>query len=126
MNLVLWIIAGLLAVVFLLAGASKLLIPYEKLARAPGAGWVNDFSPGFVKGLGAVEILGGLGLILPATLGIAPVLVPLAAVGLATIMVGAAIVTYRRHEPLHALLNLTYLALAVLLAWGRFGPESFG
>ena len=125
MDLALWIIAGLLAAVFLLAGASKLLIPYEKLAKAPGAGWVNDFSPGFVKCLGAVEILGGMCLILPATLGIAPILVPLAAVGLAAIMLGAVIVTSRRHEPLHALLNLTYLALALFLAWSRFGPESF-
>ena len=126
MDLALWIIAGLLAAVFLIAGANKLLIPYDKLARAPGAGWVNDFSPGFVKRLGAVEILGAVGLILPASLGIAPILVPLAAIGLATIMVGAAIVSSRRHELLHALLNLIYLSLAVFLAWGRFGPESFG
>jgi hypothetical protein len=51
--------------------------------------------------------------------------VPLAAVGLATIMVGATIVTLRRHEPKHALVNLTYLALAAFVVWGRFGTESF-
>jgi len=83
------------------------------------------FSAGFVKALGAVEILGAVGLILPALLDIAPVLVPLAAVGLATIMVGAAIVTYHRQEFKHALLNSTYLAMAVFVAFGRFGPESF-
>lgn len=126
MNLALWIIAGLLAAVFLFAGGNKLMIPYKKLATVPGAGWVNDFSPGFVKALGAVEILGAVGLVVPAALGIAPVLVPLAAVGLATIMVGAAIVTVRRREPLHALLNLVYLALAAVVVWGRFGPEPFG
>lgn len=125
MNLALWIIAGLLAAVFLIAGANKLFIPQEKLAKAPGGGWVLDFSPGFVKTLGAVEILGAAGLILPAALGIAPILVPLAAVGLATIMTGAAIVTSRRHEPKHALLNLTYLALIAFVAIARFGPESF-
>lgn len=125
MNLALWIIAGLLAAVFLLAGTNKLFIPQEKLAKAPGGGWVNDFSPGFIKALGAVEILGAVGLILPAALDIAPILVPLAAVGLATIMTGAAIVTSRRQEPKHALLNLTYLALIALVAIGRFGPESF-
>lgn len=124
-DLALWIVAGLLAVVFLVAGANKLLISKEKLAKAPGGGWVNDFSAGFIKTLGAVEILGAAGLILPAALGIAPILVPLAAVGLGTIMIGAALVTSRRHEPLHALLNVTYLALAAFLAWGRFGPESF-
>jgi hypothetical protein len=125
MNLTLWIIAGLMAAVFLVAGANKLLIPREKLAKAPGGGWVLDFSAGFVKALGAVEILGAVGLILPALLDIAPVLAPLAATGLATIMVGAAIVTYRRHEFKHVLVNLTYLALVAFVAWGRFGPESF-
>jgi hypothetical protein len=125
MNTALWIIAGLLAAVFVFAGANKLFIPREKLARAPGGGWVLDFSAGFVKALGAVEILGAVGLILPALLNIAPVLVPLAATGLATIMVGAAIVESRRREFKHVLLNLTYLALLVFLAWARFGPESF-
>ena len=125
MNLALWIIAGLLAAVFILAGATKLFIPQEKLARAPAGGWVLDFSPGFVKALGAVEILGAAGLILPAALGIAPVLVPVAAVGLALIMIGAAIVTSRRKEFTHALLDLTYLALIIFVASGRFGPESF-
>lgn len=120
MNLTLWIIAGLLAAVFLVAGANKLFIPQEKLAKAPGGGWVLEFSASFVKALGAVEILGAVGLILPALVGIAPILVPLAAVGLALIMVGAATVEFRRHEYKHMLLNLTYLALAAFVAWGRF------
>ena len=120
MNLALWIIAGLLAAAFLVAGSTKLLIPQEKLAKAPGAGWVLDFSAGFVKALGAVEILGAVGLILPALLDIAPILVPLAAVGLALIMVGAATVTFRRHEIKHMLGNLTYLALAAFVVWGRW------
>ena len=50
---------------------------------------------------------------------------PLAAAGLATIMVGAAIVEFRRREFKHVLLNLTYLALLVFVAWARFGSESF-
>lgn len=125
MNLALWIAAGLLAALFLLAGSTKLFIPREKLAKAPGGGWVNDFSAGFVKALGAVEILGAAGLILPALLDIAPVLVPLAALGLGLIMIGAATVESRRREFKHALLNLTYLALIAFVAWGRFGPESF-
>jgi uncharacterized membrane protein YphA (DoxX/SURF4 family) len=118
MDLALWITTGLLAAVFLFAGSTKLFLSREKLAEAPGGGWVLDFSAGFVKALGAVEILGAL-------LGIAPVLVPLAAVGLATIMVGAAIVTYRRRESTHVLVDVTYLAMAVFVAFGRFGPESF-
>jgi hypothetical protein len=125
MDLALWITAGLLAAVFLFAGSTKLFLSREKLAEAPGGGWVLDFSAGFVKALGAVEILGAVGLVLPALFGIAPVLVPLAAVGLATIMVGAAIVTYRRRESTHVLVDVTYLAMAVFVAFGRFGPESF-
>jgi hypothetical protein len=125
MNLALWIVAGLLAAVFLFAGSSKLFIPREKLAKAPGGGWTLDFSVGFVKALGAVEILGAVGLILPALLDIAPVLVPLAALGLGLIMIGAALVEFRRQEFKHVLVNLTYLALIAFVAWGRFGPESF-
>ena len=125
MNLTLWIVASLLAAVFLLAGGTKLLIPREKLAQAPGGGWVNDFSAGFVKTLGAVELLGAVGLVLPAALDVAPVLVPLAAVGLAAIMVGAATVELRRQDSKHVLVNLTYLALIAFVAIGRIGPESF-
>jgi hypothetical protein len=124
-NIALWIVAGLLATVFLVAGANKLFIPREKLAKAPGGGWVLDFSSGFVKALGVVEILGAVGLILPAVLDIAPVLVPLAALGVGLIMIGAAIVEFRRHEPKHVLLNLIYLAMAAFVAVGRFGPWSF-
>ncbi len=125
MNTALWIVAGVLAPVFLLAGFNKVFIPREKLAKAPGGGWALDFSAGFVKALGAVEILGAIGLILPALLDIAPVLVPLAALGLGLIMTGATIVEFRRQEFKHVLLDLTYLALAAFVAWGRFGPESF-
>lgn len=125
MNLALWIVAGLLAAVFLVAGSAKLFIPHATLAKAPGAGWVGQFGPGFVKALGAVELLGAAGLILPAALDIAPILVPLAATGLAAIMVGAAVVESRRGEYRHALLNVVYLALAAVVAVGRFGPASF-
>jgi hypothetical protein len=125
MNVALWVIAGLLAAVFLLAGGNKLIISRARLAKAPGGGWVNDFSAGFIKALGAVEVLGAVGLILPGVLDIAPILVPLAALGLAMVMVGAAITTYRRHEPKHVLVNLLYLALIIFVAVGRFGPESF-
>ena len=126
MNLALWIVAGLLAVVYLLSGAGKLVVPKEKLATAPGAGWVEDFSAGSVKAIGVLEVLAAVGLVLPAATGIAPVLVPLAALGLVLIMVGAVITRLRRHEPKAMVADLAYLALAGFVAWGRFfGPESF-
>ena len=124
MNIALWIIAGLLAVVFLAGGAMKLTQPKEKLA-ASGMGFVEDFSAGAVKAIGALEVLAALALILPAALGIAPVLVPLAAVGLVVLMVGAIITHLRRHEARVIASPMAVLALAVLVAWGRFGPQSF-
>ena len=125
MNLTLWIIAGLLAVVYLAAGIAKLIVPKKKLATAPGAGWIEDFSAGTVKAIGALEVLAGVGLVLPAAIDIAPVLVPLAAVGLMLLMAGATITRIRRHETKPMVADLVYLALAGFVAWGRFGPESF-
>ena len=126
MNLTLWIIAGLLAVAYVGGGLGKLFMPKEKIAAfGPSAHWVEDFSAGSVKAIGALEVLGGLGLILPAALDIAPVLVPLAAIGLALIMVGATILRVRRREFKLMVADLVYLALAVFVAWGRLGPESF-
>jgi uncharacterized membrane protein YphA (DoxX/SURF4 family) len=124
MNIALWISTGLRAVAFLAGGAVKLTQPKEKLAAA-GMGFVEDFSAGTVKAIGTLEILAAVGLILPAALDIAPVLVPLAAVGLVLMMVGASITHLRRHEAQGIVVNLALLALAVLVAWGRFGPQSF-
>jgi hypothetical protein len=126
MNLALWIVTGLLAVVFLVAAVNKLILPKEKLATAPGGAWVEDFSPGALKTIAALEILGVVGLIMPAALDIAPVLVPLAAVGVVLLMVGALITRLRGHLPKVTMVpDLAYLALAGLVAWGRFGPVSF-
>jgi hypothetical protein len=126
MDRTLWIVAGLLAVVYLFSGLVKLVVPKEKLATFPGAGWVNDFSANAVRGIGALEILAALGLVLPAALGIAPFLVPLAAAGLVVLMAGAAITRARRHETKALVADLVYLALAAFVAWGRFfGPDAF-
>jgi uncharacterized membrane protein len=126
MDRTLWIVAGLLAAVYLFSGAVKLILPKEKLATVPAGGWVNDFSAGAVRAIGALEILGAVGLVLPAVTGIAPVLTPLAALGLAVLMGGAVITRLRRHEPKPLLADMVYLALAAFVAWGRFfGPESF-
>src|ERR687896_199370 len=126
MNRALWIVAGLLAIAYLVAGVGKLILPKEKIAAFPTGGWVDDFSAGAVKAIGVLEVLAAVGLVLPAVLGIAPVLVPLAALGLVLIMVGAVITRLRRHEPKAMVADLAYLALAGFVAWGRFfGPESF-
>jgi uncharacterized membrane protein YphA (DoxX/SURF4 family) len=123
MNVVLWIIAGLLALAFLGAGLTKLVQPKEKLAATMG--WVDDFSPGTVKLIGALEVLAAIGLVLPAALDVVPVLVPLAAVGLVALMVGAAITHARCGETPMIAVNVVLLVLAVVVAWGRLGPWSF-
>ena len=126
MNLALWIVAGLLAVAFAAGGLSKLIIPKEKIAQLPGGKWVEGVSPGFVKATGIIDLLAAAGLILPAALGIVPVLVPVAAVGVVLLMIGAGIVRVRYGSPRAIPGDAAYLALAAFVAWGRFGPESFG
>lgn len=120
MNIALWIIAGLLAATFLASGVVKLIQPKEKLVTS-GFGWADDFSSGGVKTIGVLEIVAAVGLILPAAVDIAPVLVPLAAVGLVVLMVGAIVTHVRRHEAQVIAVPVVLFALAALVALGRFG-----
>jgi uncharacterized membrane protein YphA (DoxX/SURF4 family) len=125
MNVFLWIVAGLLAAMFLAAGLMKLTQERRKLLANPNMKWTEDFSAGTIKLIGTAEVLGAVGLILPAALDIAPVLVPLAATGLAVLMLGAAITHARRKEPQAIVINAVLLILAVIVAIFRFGPNSF-
>ncbi|MFG6196327.1 DoxX family protein [Nonomuraea sp. JJY05] len=125
MNLALWIAAGLLAAVAVSGGISKTFVPKEKLATVPGGGWTADVGAGFVRTLGVLELLAAVGLILPAALDIAPVLVPVTAVCWVLLMVGAMITHGRRGEYAFVVLNLVYLAVAAFIAWGRFGVGPF-
>jgi uncharacterized membrane protein len=123
-NVALWIAAALLALAFGAAGLMKITGKREQLLeRMP---WVADFSQGQVKAIGVVEVLGALGLILPAVAGIAPLLVPLAAAGLAVTSVLAAVMHLRRGDGVASIVPVTVLfVLAVFVAWGRFGPYAF-
>jgi len=123
MNIVLWILAGLLAAFFLAAGLTKVSQPKEKLAA--NMKWTEDFSAGTIKLIGTAELLGAIGLILPAVLDIVPILVPLAATGLAGIMVGAIITHARRKEPQPIAINTVALIIALVVLIFRFGPNSF-
>lgn len=123
MNVTLWILQILLAAAFLAAGLTKVSQPREKLAARMA--WVESTSQGAVKGIGSLEVLAGLGLILPAATGIAPILTPLAASGLVLIMIGAAVLHARRKEPQMVGFNAVLLILAAIVAWGRFGPYHF-
>ncbi|MEV5554722.1 DoxX family protein [Nonomuraea wenchangensis] len=126
MNIALWIITGLLTAIYLFSGFGKLFVPREKMAQMGNAArWVLDFKPGTLKTIGALEILGAVGLILPALLGIAPILIPLAASSLTLLMTGAVIMRIRRGETIAALVDGSYLALAAFVAIGRFALEPF-
>jgi uncharacterized membrane protein YphA (DoxX/SURF4 family) len=124
MDVVLWILAGLLAVAFLASGLLKLVRSRAQLAES-GLGWVEDFGEGTIKLIGVLEILAAIGLILPAVTGIAEILVPLAAAGLVLVMLGALVVHARRKEYPMVVLNLVLIVMAAVVAWGRFGPYAF-
>ena len=111
MLIALWILNGLLALAFLGAGLMKLARPKAALASS-GMAYVEDFSATQVKLIGLVEVLGALGLILPLLLNIAPVLTPIAAVGLALVMIAATVVHLRRKESPVPTVVLAVLAIA--------------
>lgn len=124
MNIAIWIITGLLAVAFIGAGLMKVAQPRAKLA-ANGMAWTNDYSDAGVKLVGLAELLGGIGLILPALTGIAPVLVPIAAAALTVIMIGAVVWHVRANDTKGALPSLILGILSLVVAITRFGPWAF-
>ena len=119
MDIGLWVVQVLLAVVFLMVGMAKLTKPKEELAERMD--WVEDFSLGTIRFIGGVEVLAAIGLILPGLFGIAPILVPIAASGLVVTQIGAVIVHARRSEPKMIIGNVALIALALFVAWARFG-----
>jgi uncharacterized membrane protein YphA (DoxX/SURF4 family) len=120
MNIVLWVLQVLLALIFLAAGLIKLVRSREKL-RSQMA-WVEDFPTWAVKSIGGVEILGAGGLIVPGLLHVAVVLTPLAATGLVIVMIGAVVTHLRRHEIGPAVVPVVLAVLAAVVAVLRFGP----
>ncbi len=113
-----WVVSAILAAVFLGAGLAKVAQPRDKLR--PRMPWVEDFAPRGVKGIGAAEALGAVGLILPWALDILPVLTPLAASGLALTMLGAVVVHLRRGERNAVAPPVVLGLLALFVAVTRF------
>jgi uncharacterized membrane protein YphA (DoxX/SURF4 family) len=114
LNVALWIAQVLLALVYLLSGGMKLVMPIEEMTRdvpLPGA---------FLRFIGVAEVLGALGLVFPWLLGIKPGLTPLAAAGLTIIMVGATAITVTTMGTLIGLIPLTVGLLAAFVAYGRW------
>jgi DoxX-like protein len=112
-NVLLWIVQGLLALIFLFAGGMKLVLPLEALAGPiplPGL---------FMRLLGVAEVLGAIGLILPGLLRIRPGLTPLAAAGLVIVMTGATVITVVGGDVGVALVPLIVGLLSGSVAYGR-------
>ena len=125
MNTVVWIAQVLLAVAMLGAGAMKLTQSKQQLMASGNMDWTEDFPEPQIKGIGTLEVLAALGLIPPALLDLAPVLVGVAAVGVVLLMLGAAATHIRRKEGQMVPVNLVIAAIAVFIAVMRFGPEAF-
>ncbi|MGH7303762.1 MAG: DoxX family protein [Candidatus Rokuibacteriota bacterium] len=120
MTYALWIVQALLALLFLFAGVSKLVMPIEEMTKdiqMPGA---------FLRFIAVVEILGALGLILPSWLRIRPGLTPLAAAGLVIVMIGATVVSLMIGSVVTALMPLGVGLLAAFVAYGRWKLAPIG
>jgi uncharacterized membrane protein YphA (DoxX/SURF4 family) len=114
MTYALWIVQGLLALLFLFAGSMKFIMPIEEMTKQvqlPGA---------FLRFIGVAEICGALGLILPGLLRIRPGLTPLAAAGLAIIMVGATVVSLMIGPAVTAVAPFIVLLVVAFVAYGRW------
>jgi len=121
-TVLLWIIQGLLAIVFMFAGVMKFVMPIEEMTKQvplPGL---------FLRFIGVAEVLGAIGLILPELLRIRPDLTPLAAAGLAIITVGATVVTLMIGGGVTALFPLVVALLSAFVAYSRWrlgSPKTF-
>ena len=118
MGIALWVVQVLVAAAFLMSGATKLSQPKEKLLK--NMAWVEDFSQPTLRTIGALEVLGAIGVVLPALTGIVPWLTPLASLGLVLTMIGAALTHLRRAEYGGIAVNAVLFVLAAFVAYGRF------
>jgi hypothetical protein len=110
----LWVVQGLLALVFLFAGGTKLVLPLETMTQQmplPGL---------FLRFIGVAEVLGAIGLVLPGLLRIRPALTPLAAAGLTVVMIGATGLTLASGDVALALIPLVVGLLSAFVAYGRW------
>lgn len=115
MEIAYWVVAGVLAVFYLYSGALKLVRAKEQLA--PMMGWVDTVPMPAVRVIGAVEVLGAVGLVLPPLTGVAPVLALVAAIGFVVLQIGATTLHLSRGEGRLIGLNLALLALAAVTVW---------
>ncbi|MGZ7441411.1 DoxX family protein [Paenibacillus sp. TH7-28] len=117
MNIALWVVQILLALLFLAGGGMKVFQYDKTYGMLP---WVRDSSKAFVTFVGYMDLLAGLGFILPELTGILPWLTPLAALGASVILILAVALHIKRNEIKNAIPNIAFLALAIFVMIGRF------
>ncbi len=118
MHILLWVVQILLACAFGMAGVMKSTQPVEALVQG-GMAWAGQMPLAMVRFIGVSELLGAIGLILPAATKIKPILTPLAALGLLTIMILAMAFHLSRGEVQATPINIVLGGLAAFIAWGR-------
>ncbi len=117
LHITLWVAQVLLAALFLMAGANKLFQSIEELSKM--LPWAAEMPEAMVRFIGTSEILGALGLLLPSALRIMPRLTPVAAGGLALVMVLATAFHVSRGEASVIPMNIAFMAIALFIVWGR-------
>ena len=121
MTAALWTVSIVAALAYTAGGAALLLLSRQRYrALASTQQWVDDFGDVHLKAIGGLKVAGAAGLVLPAAVGVAPILTPLAACGLALVMAGAATTRFRRSEWVAMAGDTVFLSVFVFLAWGRF------
>ncbi|MET0438715.1 MAG: DoxX family protein [Devosia sp.] len=124
-NIGLWVAQVVLAAVYVMAGFMKLTQPIDALV-ASGMTYAGDYPELLTRFIGTMEVLGAIGIILPAATRILPVLTPLAALGFSTIQVLAIGLHTTRGEFQVLPVNLVLLALSLFVLWGRFRKAPIG
>jgi len=117
-DIMLWVMQGLLALVFLYTGVMKLVAPIDTMAQTMA--WVGDVPSGLVRFIGLAEVAGAIGIFLPAATRIAPGLTPLSGLGLLSLMVLASLFHIARGEYAMLITTVSLGAVATLVGWGRY------
>jgi hypothetical protein len=116
MAIALWIVEGLLGLIFVMTGSFKLFQSKEKII-ASGGTWAEDFAPGLIKIIAALELVSGLTVIIPRLLWDARYLTFMGAAGITLIMIGSTLTHIRRKEFKHAIINFVFLLMALFVLW---------
>jgi len=118
MNVILWVLQSIMAIIFMFSGLNKSILSEQKLI-AKGQTGVVGLPPPLIRFIGISEILGAIGIILPLLLNILPILTVIAAICFAIIMIPASIIHYKLEEPKNVLTNCVIFLLCLLIAYGR-------